>query len=151
MNRAKRVMLLITGIAGIAIGAFLAVYGAYIAVLGGSVAAELGVPGAAGMVVVMGIIEAVFGILFIVFGSLLCPNPVKDGVIRTQTGKIVALLIISGILLVLSFVLVPIIFNYIFTVIMIGLSIATLCIKAQAGEPAKVEQVVVDQPADEQK
>lgn len=77
------------------------------------------------IITIIYVIFIILNIAIIVIGSLLCPKPIKNGVIKNKTGLVITLLILNGInlLICIDFILFAIAILSVLTMLIISLAL----------------------------
>ena len=77
------------------------------------------------IITIIYVIFIILNIAIIVIGSLLCPKPIKNGVVKNKTGLVITLLILNGInlLICIDFILFVIAILSILTMLIISLAL----------------------------
>ncbi len=153
-NKLKRAFGLTAAILAIVIGSF-EVLGGFISFIGGviNLIDALGYMedyvylGAAIGTVIGALFDLALGIILIIFGAKLCPKPVKvDGVWQTKKKLHIALIVILGVLVFLSFIGLFLVFagvgmgglailNFLMALVALGFEVTNLFLKDEVGEP----------------
>jgi len=143
MNTTKRNLGLAAAIMGIVFGS---IYTLFSIIALAAINDIFGNVSGVGLLTAILVMIMLISIAMIVIGAMLCPNPVQNGILKNKNGIMIAFLVITGILALLFLISMAnafttfTLFMFLFVLAILGLAIASMCMKHYVPYGAPVQQ-----------